>query len=54
MTRILFHSVFETTIRFLGGMLSAFELSGKKHHALIKQAEILGTKLSAAFSLVSL
>ncbi|KAI0631101.1 seven-hairpin glycosidase [Trametes polyzona] len=42
-------SIFETTIRYLGGMLSAYELSGKKFPALIKQAEILGTKMSAAF-----
>ncbi|KAI8976706.1 seven-hairpin glycosidase [Trametes punicea] len=42
-------SIFETTIRYLGGMLSAYELSGQKYPALIKQAEILGTKMSAAW-----
>ncbi|KAI0676455.1 seven-hairpin glycosidase [Trametes maxima] len=42
-------SIFETTIRYLGGMLSAFELSGQKYPALVKQAEVLGTKMSAAF-----
>ncbi|KAI0366836.1 seven-hairpin glycosidase [Pilatotrama ljubarskyi] len=42
-------SIFETTIRYLGGMLSAYELSGQKYPALIKQAEVLGTKMSAAF-----
>ncbi|KAH9855351.1 seven-hairpin glycosidase [Lenzites betulinus] len=42
-------SLFETTIRYLAGMLSAYELSGKKYPALIKQAEILGTKMTAAF-----
>ncbi|KAI0738967.1 seven-hairpin glycosidase [Daedaleopsis nitida] len=42
-------SVFESTIRYLGGMLSAYELSGQKHPALVKQAEVLGHKLSAAW-----
>ncbi|CDO70470.1 Glycoside Hydrolase Family 47 protein [Trametes cinnabarina] len=42
-------SIFETSIRYLAGMLSAYELSGKKYPALVKQAEILGTKMSAAW-----
>ena len=42
-------SLFETTIRFLGGMLSAYELGGKKDEALIKQAIALGDKLAFAW-----
>ena len=44
------YSVFESTIRYLGAMLSAYELSGEKYPALIKQAETLADKLSAAWS----
>ncbi|RPD61256.1 glycoside hydrolase family 47 protein [Lentinus tigrinus ALCF2SS1-6] len=43
-------SVFETTIRYLAGMLSAYELSGQKYPELITQAETLANKLSAAWS----
>ncbi|EKM77281.1 hypothetical protein AGABI1DRAFT_86588 [Agaricus bisporus var. burnettii JB137-S8] len=43
-------SVFETTIRYLGGLLSAYELTGKKHQALIDRARELGDKLAFAFS----
>ncbi|KAI0794361.1 glycoside hydrolase family 47 protein [Fomes fomentarius] len=43
-------SVFESTIRYLGAMLSAYELSGKKYPALIQQSETLANKLSAAWS----
>ncbi|KAI0643933.1 seven-hairpin glycosidase [Trametes meyenii] len=42
-------SIFETTIRYLGGILSAYELSGQKYPALVKQAEVLGSKMSAAW-----
>lgn len=42
-------SLFETTIRYLGGMLSAYELSGKTNKALIKQAVVLGDKLAFAW-----
>ena len=45
-------SVFETTIRYLAGMLSAYELSGKKYPELITQAEILANRLSGAWSRV--
>ncbi|KAA1066482.1 maturation of Asn-linked oligosaccharides protein [Puccinia graminis f. sp. tritici] len=42
-------SLFETTIRYLGGMLSAYELSGSKNTALLKQARTLGDKLLTAW-----
>ncbi|KAH8101109.1 glycoside hydrolase family 47 protein [Cristinia sonorae] len=44
-------SVFETTIRFLGGLLSAFELSGEKHPVLVQKAKEVADKMSVAFSL---
>ena len=47
------HSVFESTIRYIGSMLSAYELSGEKYPALVKQAQVLADGLSAAWSLVS-
>jgi hypothetical protein len=40
-------SVFETTIRYLGGLLSAYALSGE--HVLRDKAEELGLKLLPAF-----
>ena len=46
-------SVFETTIRYLGGLISAYELSEKQHHFLIKQAQKLADRLSIAWSRVS-
>lgn len=42
-------NVFETTIRFLGGLLSAYDLSDGKHHSLLVQATDLGDMLYAAF-----
>lgn len=42
-------SLFETTIRYLGGILSAYELSGSKHQGLLKQAQKLGDKLMIAW-----
>jgi mannosyl-oligosaccharide alpha-1,2-mannosidase len=42
-------NVFETTIRFLGGLLSAYDLSGGRHHSLLKQATELGDMLYTAF-----
>jgi mannosyl-oligosaccharide alpha-1,2-mannosidase len=42
-------NVFETTIRFLGGLLSAHDLSNGKHHSLLVQATELGDMLYAAF-----
>ncbi|KNZ48847.1 uncharacterized protein VP01_536g1 [Puccinia sorghi] len=44
-------SLFETTIRYLGGILvsSAYELSGSSHQGLLKQAQKLGDKLMIAW-----
>jgi mannosyl-oligosaccharide alpha-1,2-mannosidase len=42
-------SFFETTIRYLGGMLSAYELSGKTNTALLANAKKLGDKLLYAW-----
>jgi mannosyl-oligosaccharide alpha-1,2-mannosidase len=42
-------NVFETTIRFLGGLLSAYDLSHGKHHSLLVQATELGDMLYTAF-----
>lgn len=42
-------NVFETTIRFLGGLLSAYDLSKAKHKALLTQATQLGDMLFTAF-----
>lgn len=50
-------SFFETTIRYLGGMLSAFELdqqlNGQQYPFLIEQSRQLGNRLTLAFSSVS-
>lgn len=46
-------NVFETTIRYLGGLLSAYDLSGAKHHTLLDQATELGDMLYAAFDTVN-
>ena len=46
-------SVFETTIRYLGGLISAYELSEKKHLFLLHKAQQLADRLSIAWSLVS-
>ncbi|KAF8739874.1 glycosyl hydrolase 47 family, partial [Rhizoctonia solani] len=42
-------SVFETTIRYLGGLISAYELGGKKNQALIVRSRELGDKLARAW-----
>lgn len=42
-------NVFETTIRYLGGLLSAYDLSKKKHHVLLDKAVQLGDMLYVAF-----
>ncbi|CAE6493384.1 unnamed protein product [Rhizoctonia solani] len=39
-------SLFETTIRYLGGLISAYELGGKTDQALIDRAREVGNKLS--------
>ncbi|KZT58230.1 glycoside hydrolase family 47 protein [Calocera cornea HHB12733] len=43
-------SVFETIIRYVGGLLSAYELSGCRHQVLVEQAEVLGHKLALAWT----
>ncbi|KAJ7069792.1 glycoside hydrolase family 47 protein [Mycena amicta] len=43
-------SVFETTIRYVGGLLSAYELSDKKHPVLLKKAREITDKLVYAFA----
>lgn len=42
-------NVFETTIRYLGGLLSAYDLSKKKHRLLLEKATQLGDMLYVAF-----
>lgn len=42
-------SVFESIIRYLGGFLSAYELSDRKEDILIKKAESLAEALLPAF-----
>ncbi|KAG0316721.1 maturation of Asn-linked oligosaccharides protein, partial [Podila horticola] len=42
-------SVFESSIRYLGGLLSAYELSQKKHPILLQKARELGDKLAFAW-----
>ena len=38
-------SLFETNIRYLAGLISAYELGGKKEHKLIDQAKVVGDHL---------
>ncbi|KAF7325910.1 alpha-1,2-Mannosidase [Mycena kentingensis (nom. inval.)] len=42
-------SVFETTIRYLGGLLSAYELSDKKHPILLEKAKEVADKMMYAW-----
>lgn len=42
-------NVFETTIRYLGGFLAAYELSGKNYPVLLKKAVEVGELLMCAF-----
>lgn len=42
-------NVFETTIRYLGGLLSAYDLSGQKYDVLLDKATELGEMLYGAF-----
>lgn len=42
-------NVFETTIRYLGGLLSAYDLSGHEYGVLLDKATELGDMLYAAF-----
>ena len=47
------YSIFESTIRYVGGLISAYELSGKQHSFLIEKAKQLADRLSLAWSHVS-
>lgn len=38
-------SLFETNIRHLGGLLSAYDLNGKKDQVLLEQAQVVGSRL---------
>lgn len=42
-------NTFETTIRYLGGFLAAYELSGKKHDGLLRKATEVGELLMCTF-----
>ncbi|CAD6449023.1 c7d7560b-c2b7-4912-afd1-c7cd5cdc403c [Sclerotinia trifoliorum] len=42
-------NVFETTIRYLGGFLSAYELSGEKYPVLLQKATEMGEMLYKSF-----
>ncbi|KAI9888677.1 MAG: hypothetical protein M1814_006532 [Vezdaea aestivalis] len=42
-------NVFETTIRYLGGLLGAFDISGAQYPLLLKKAEEIGEVLYSAF-----
>ena len=42
-------NVFETTIRYMGGLLAAYDLSGKKNKVLLMKARELGEILYTAF-----
>lgn len=44
-------SIFETTIRYLGGLLSAYELSNQQHPVLVQKAKQVADKMTAAWSL---
>lgn len=43
-------SLFETSIRYVGGMISAYELSGKQHQILVQQAQQLVDKMVFAWA----
>lgn len=42
-------SLFETTIRYVGGLLSAFELSGKQYPILVEKAKEVADKMAFAW-----
>lgn len=42
-------NIFETTIRYLGGLLSAYDVSGQKYDLLLEKAIELGDMLYVAF-----
>jgi mannosyl-oligosaccharide alpha-1,2-mannosidase len=41
--------VFETVIRYLGGLLGAYDISGQKYEILLEKAEQLAEVLIGAF-----
>lgn len=41
--------MFETTIRYLGGLLSAFELSGEQFPVLLEKAKEVADKMAFAW-----
>ncbi|KAF9269688.1 glycoside hydrolase family 47 protein [Marasmius fiardii PR-910] len=43
-------SVFETTIRYVGGLLSAYELSGQQHPILVQKAQQVADKMAFAWA----
>ncbi len=45
--------MFETTIRYLGGLLSAYELSGQKFPVLLQKAKEVADKMAFAWVGVS-
>jgi hypothetical protein len=45
-TIIRARSIFETTIRYLGGFLSSYELSGYKHPILLEKAKEVADKMA--------
>jgi len=53
-TSRFFLSVFESTIRYVGGLISAYELTGKTDFVLIQKAQQLADKLVFAFTGVRL
>jgi len=50
---MMYCSVLESTIRYLGGLISAYELSGEQHFFLIQKAQQLADRLSIGWSQVS-
>lgn len=46
--------MFETTIRYLGGLLSAYELSGQKFPVLLQKAKEVADKMAFAWVGVSI
>lgn len=45
------HSVFETTIRYLAALLSAYQLSNNQFPGLLEKAQQLGEKLAFAWTI---
>ncbi|KAG6865961.1 hypothetical protein C0991_010217 [Blastosporella zonata] len=46
--------VFETTIRYLGGLVSAYELSDQQHPVLLEKAKEVADKMAFAWVGVSI